>query len=76
MRRALAGISAGLFAMILVVLILAPEAWQSAPLGAENFKAIGEVLFGPYLLAFEIVSVLLVAALVGALYLAWKGSAS
>lgn len=76
MRRALAGLAAGLFAIILVVLILAPEAWQTAPLGAEDFQEIGDVLFGTHLLAFEIVSVLLVAALVGALYLAWRGTSS
>lgn len=76
MRRVLAGLTSGLFAIILLAVFLAPEAWQSAPLGAEDFQSIGNVLFGTHLLAFEVVSVLLVAALVGALYLAWRGSSS
>lgn len=51
-----------------------PDAWRAAPAGAESFRAIGDALFGPYLLAFEILSVLLVAALIGAVYLAWRRS--
>jgi NADH-quinone oxidoreductase subunit J len=40
-------------------------------LGA-NVKAVGEVLFTQYLFPFEIVSVLLVAAIVGAVILSKK----
>ena len=39
---------------------------------SANVKAVGEVLFTQYLFPFEIVSVLLVAAIVGAVILSKK----
>jgi NADH-quinone oxidoreductase subunit J len=39
---------------------------------ASNVKAVGEVLFTQYLFPFEIVSVLLVVAMVGAVILSKK----
>lgn len=63
-----------LFSVLMLVALLIPEAWRAAPAGAETFRSIGEALFGQYLLAFELLSVLLVAALIGAVYLAWRGS--
>ena len=39
----------------------------------ENIKNLAQLLFGPYVLAFELLSVLLVTAMLGALYLAERG---
>lgn len=40
----------------------------------ENIKYLAQQLFGPYVLAFELLSVLLVTAMLGALYLAERGN--
>lgn len=39
----------------------------------ENIKTLAQQIFGPYVLAFELLSVLLVIAMLGALYLAERG---
>jgi len=49
--------------------IVAPDA---AVNGTENLKQLGEVLFSQYLLPFEVVSILLLVAMVGAIVLAKK----
>jgi NADH-quinone oxidoreductase subunit J len=41
---------------------------------SSNVKAVGEVLFTQYLFPFEIISVLLVAAIVGAVILSKRRS--
>jgi len=66
LRRALAG----LFLAILVALLLAAPAWRALPRGVESFLGLGRALFGRYLLPFEVLSVLLLAALIGAVFLA------
>ncbi len=58
------------FLSLLLVAVLGPSVWQTAPTGWETFRAIGETLFGSHLLAFEILSLLLLAALIGAVFLA------
>jgi NADH-quinone oxidoreductase subunit J len=62
-------ILAGAVAVGGTVLLLAlhPPAGVAEPVGSA--RAIGQLLVGPYLFAFELISVLLLAALVGALVL-------
>ncbi len=70
MKRSLALIVVvGLLGTLLAV-VLSPRAWHALPQGSETFGEISETLFGPQLLAFEVLSVLLLAALIGAVYLA------
>jgi NADH-quinone oxidoreductase subunit J len=60
-------------AVALLYLTLA-ERSVAAPAGAEvGPRALSQTLFGPYLVAVELASVLLIAALVGALHLAATG---
>ena len=61
----LAGITGGGAVLLLLATRLTPGA---APLDG-NAVALGRLLVGPYLFAFELISVLLLAALVGALVL-------
>ena len=51
-----------------IVLLLGKSPPQGAALSVEP-KAVGAALFGPYLMAVEVIAVLLLAALVAALYL-------
>lgn len=53
---------------LLLVVLMAP--WPGGPTGVESFLAIGEALFGRYAIALEIMAVLLLAAMIGALFLA------
>jgi len=46
------------------------EAWWARPGGGDDFPRLGGALFGPYLLAFELLSLLLLVALIGAVMLA------
>lgn len=66
LRQALAVV----FLAILVSLVLVPAAWRALPRGAESFLGIGQAIFNEYLLPFEVLSVLLLAALIGAVFLA------
>ncbi|MBI4472540.1 MAG: NADH-quinone oxidoreductase subunit J, partial [Acidobacteria bacterium] len=50
-----------------------PVATETSPQG--NLAAIGTALFGPYTLPFEIASLVLLAAIVGAVVLARRGTA-
>ncbi len=61
---------ATLLLCLLLAMLIAP--WPGGPTGLESFAAINEALFGRYALAFEILAVLLLAALIGALLLARK----
>ena len=71
----------GLFMVLFLLGIIYSVAWKS-PTGkvgpytpdkvSANVKAVGEMLFTRYLFPFEIVSVLLVAAMVGAVILSKK----
>jgi NADH-quinone oxidoreductase subunit J len=47
-------------------------AWRADTPLQENWPGLADALFNKWLLAFELVSVLLLAALVGALYLSRK----
>ena len=68
----------GLFMVLFLFAIIYSVAWKS-PTGkvgpytpdkvSANVKAVGEMLFTQYLFPFEIISVLLVAAIVGAIIL-------
>lgn len=63
-------------AVLLLVLLAGSmfmsTSWRALPTGLESFSDITETLFGPYFLAFEILSVLLLAALIGAVWMARK----
>lgn len=61
---------AGLFLIILVSLLLSVPGWRVLPRGVESFLGLGRAIFSQYLLPFEVLSVLLLAALVGAVFLA------
>jgi NADH-quinone oxidoreductase subunit J len=61
------GVLFGVIAAWLVLPRATPPAGTAGPGGVE---AIGRLLFGDYLFAFELTSVLLLAAMVGALLLA------
>jgi NADH-quinone oxidoreductase subunit J len=57
-----------------VVGFLIPARWAPGPAGGgEQIAALGRALVGPFLGAFELLAVLLVAALLGALYFARTG---
>lgn len=58
------------FLVLLLIVVLSPAAWQTVPSVDESLRAISETLFGFQLLAFELLSVLLLAALIGAIFLA------
>lgn len=62
------------FVVLLLAALVRPSDWQVHPKGLENFRTIGEALFGPYLLAFEVLSLLLLTALIGAVFLARRSS--
>ncbi len=68
LRKALAG----LFLALLVSFLLTPVPWRALPQGVESFLGIGQAIFNQYLLPFEALSVLLLAALIGAVFLAKK----
>ena len=42
---------------------------NAAPVGASNIEAIGALLYGPYLLLFEIAGIILLVAMIGAIVL-------
>jgi NADH:ubiquinone oxidoreductase subunit 6 (subunit J) len=63
---------AGLFLALLVSLLMTPLPWRALPQGVESFLGIGQAIFNQYLLPFEALSILLLAALIGALLLAKK----
>ncbi|HZP96063.1 MAG TPA: NADH-quinone oxidoreductase subunit J [Candidatus Limnocylindria bacterium] len=68
-------IAAGLFTVLAVAILrseLPPASSDALP--DDNVAAIADVLFGRYLFAFEAASVLLLAALVGAVVVARKRS--
>lgn len=65
--------AAGFLAVILYVLL--PQKWTSfegLPATAASVKAVGVIIFGSYVLPFEVISVLLLVALVGVIVLARK----
>ena len=72
LRRVLSGaVCAGLFALLLRVAFSTPWATPGpVPLGDEATIRIGEHLFSDYLLPFELASVLLLMAMIGAIVLA------
>ena len=72
LRRLLSGaVCAGLFALLLRVVFTTPWALPGPlPVGEEATIRIGEHLFSDYLLPFELASVLLLMAMIGAIVLA------
>lgn len=66
----------GLLCLFLLIgLVMAvrgiPE-WRQETPGRETYGGFAQGLFGPWVLAFELLSVLLLAALIGALYMSQK----
>jgi NAD(P)H-quinone oxidoreductase subunit 6 len=72
LRRALSGlVCGGLFVLLIRVAITTPWALPGpTPVGEEATIRIGEHLFSDYLLPFELASVLLLMAMIGAIVLA------
>ena len=64
----------GLFAVTSILLISRTDVWNYAtkPLVGDNITSIGKYLMTKFMLPFEVVSVLLLAALIGAIVLARK----
>jgi NADH:ubiquinone oxidoreductase subunit 6 (subunit J) len=57
----------------LLIAVLANAKWYLGPASFQGTaRAVGEKLFTSYLYPFEIVAILLLAAMVGAIYLAKK----
>ena len=57
----------------LLIAILSNAKWYLGPVSFQGTaKAVGEKLFTSYVYPFEIVAILLLAAMVGAIYLAKK----
>src|SRR5260221_4812302 len=79
-RPAVAGaavlVSVALFATLVSVILrgTVPTTVAERPATADHVAALGELLFGKYLLAFEVTSLLLLAALVAAVVMARKRS--
>ena len=70
-RRLLSGgVCAGLFALLTRVVVTTPWAQGPEPIGEGATIRIGEHLFTDYLLPFELASVLLLMAMIGAIVLA------
>lgn len=63
---------AGLAALVGLLLAILSARFDSVPLQAETYPvaALGKALLGSYLVPFELVSVLLLAVMIGAAYLA------
>lgn len=61
-------------ALVLLILLIAPALtfgpWKAAPEGQESFSNIANSVFNRYVFPFEVLSVLLLAALIGAVLLA------
>ncbi|HED04596.1 MAG TPA: NADH-quinone oxidoreductase subunit J [Candidatus Fraserbacteria bacterium] len=64
----------GLAAALAAIVTTVP--WQAVPQGQESYGQLAQAIFGPYLLPFELLSLLLLAALVGAVVLARKDQTS
>lgn len=70
-RRLLSGgVCVGLFALLTRVVVTTPWAKGPVPIGEDATVRIGEHLFTDYLLPFELASVLLLMAMIGAIVLA------
>jgi len=79
--RKVAGIAvaAGFLMQVAYIVVLAPSSERTAGLSAEasrvgTVEAMGDAMFGRFLLPFEAVSLLLLAAIVGAVVLAKRNS--
>jgi NAD(P)H-quinone oxidoreductase subunit 6 len=71
LRRVLSGlVCGGLFALLIRVAFTTPWGEGPQPVGEEATIRIGEHLFSDYLLPFELASVLLLMAMIGAIVLA------
>lgn len=70
-KAATGAVCAGIFGLISTMVLSHPWAISSAPAAGENaIEVIGQHFFSDYLLPFELASVLLLIALVGAIILA------
>ncbi len=69
-------VSLALFATLVSVIVRGtlPTVVATKPVAQDHVAALGELLFGKYLLAFEVTSLLLLAALVAAVVMARKRS--
>lgn len=67
-------VSSSMFAIAAVMLITKTDVWNytAKPLMPDNIEMIGKYLMTQFMLPFEVVSVLLLAALIGAIVLARK----
>jgi NADH-quinone oxidoreductase subunit J len=75
LTKIIAGVAGGLLLVVLVGSLKGAEQLQLASYGASQIglvKNLGKVLFSEFLFPFEIVSVLLLAALVGAIMIGKK----
>ena len=72
LRKIIATVVAAGFAFEMLYIVFSSEtdAFPSNPGDVGTVEAIGSALFGPYLLPFEITSVLLLAGIIGAVVLA------
>jgi NADH-quinone oxidoreductase subunit J len=69
--------ASGILFLIKITTKAGANVWQNAtePLPADNVMTIGKLLMTEYVLPFEVVSVILLAAMIGAIVLA-RGEAS
>ncbi|MDJ0797371.1 MAG: NADH-quinone oxidoreductase subunit J [Calothrix sp. MO_167.B12] len=63
-------VSAGLFALLSIMILATPWSYSSATPAENSIMLIGEHFFSDFLLPFELASVLLLMAMVGAIILA------
>lgn len=64
----------GLFAFLIKVLVQQRLVWNSGDIVQDQTRTIGQLFITDYLLAFELIAILLLAVLVGAAYLAKKST--
>jgi NADH-quinone oxidoreductase subunit J len=49
-----------------------PDGMAAQPVGASNIEAIGALLYGPYIVLFEIAGIILLVAMIGAIVLTFR----
>jgi NADH-quinone oxidoreductase subunit J len=76
LQRIAAAVAGGAIAALVAVALLAVDGGATVEVQRERGEAaaVGQVLFGSWVLPFELLSVLLLAALVGAITVSRKGS--
>jgi len=71
--KAAAGVSGLLFIVMAAVFVGTRWPVQESPLPTDIIAKLGDLLFNQYVLAFEVASLLLVAAMIGAIVVAREG---